>query len=100
MDAALKAMYTLRKARHLELAALKDARSGYLHSGEAHSALRYGRLIRSIEPSDKTAAELCHLGERMRLAALVHRDDWRSFVHRKLVGFEIPVRVGASDLSF
>ena len=81
MDTALKAMYALRKARHLELAALKDARSGYFHSGKAHRAFGNGRLVWPIQLRDKAAAELRHLREGMRLAALINRDNRGSFVH-------------------
>ena len=99
MNAALKMMFTLGKTRHLELAALKDARSGYFHSGETHSAFGNGRFVWPIQLRYKAAAELGHLREGMRLAALVNRDNRGSFLHCECVRFEIPfILVGISCL--
>src|SRR5579864_767659 len=99
MDAALKKMLTFGKTRHLELAALKDARSGYLHPGKTTVTFGNGSLP-IIKPRDKASAELCHLCKGMRLAALIHCLDRRSLVHSESVRFEVPVRVRSSGRRF
>jgi len=56
MDAALKKMFALRKARHLELAALKDARSGYRNARKTRSTLGsrgFSAIERRYEPASK-----------------------------------------------
>ena len=56
MDAALKKMFAFRKARHLQLAALKDARSGYCNARKAQITLGSRRLSpieRRYEPAPK-----------------------------------------------
>src|SRR6266481_3303954 len=73
MDAALKMMLTPRQPRDLELTALKDPGLGHLEVGKAAGTFG-NRLLSSIEIGYEPAAELLHLGERVRLAALVGYD--------------------------
>src|SRR5580704_9538423 len=99
MDAALKKMLAFGKTRHLEVAALKDARSGYLHPGKTTVTFGNGGLP-IIEPRDKASTELGHLCEGMRLATLVHCLNRRSLMHGKGIRLEIPVQVGTSSCRF
>ena len=96
MDAALKKMCAFRKIFYLQLAALKDTRSGYLHSGKTTVTFGNDRLP-VIEQRDKASTEFRHLCKGMRLAALVDCDNRGSFVHCERVGFEVPLRVGVSS---
>jgi hypothetical protein len=98
MDTALKKMLAFGKTRHLELAALKDARSGYLHPGKTTVTFGNGSLP-IIEARDKTSAKLRHLCKGMGLAALVHCLDRCSLMHSEGVRFEVPVRVRSSGRS-
>jgi tetratricopeptide (TPR) repeat protein len=71
MDAALEMMFAFRQVRDLELAALKDSSLG--HGDCRKAAVTFGNCVLSVrvEPWYETAAELLHLGEGVRLAALV-----------------------------
>jgi len=99
MDAALKKMFALRKARHLELATLKDARSGYRNARKTRSTLG-SRGFSVIERRYEPATKMRNSCESVGLAALVYRDNRGSFVHRERVGFEVPLRVGVSSSGF
>ena len=93
MDAALEVMFALRKAGDLELAALKDSRSGY---GNARKSFRTlgNRIFSPIERRYEPASKLRNLRESVGLAALVHRDNRGSFVYCEIVGLEVPLLVG------
>ena len=70
MDAALKKMFPLRQIRNLGLAALEDSSFG--DRDVLKTAGTFGnRILSVIEPRYEAAAELRHLGEGVRLAALV-----------------------------
>ena len=99
MNAALEVMFALRKTRHLELAALKDARSGYRNARKTQSTLGSRRLP-PIEWRYEPSSKLRDFCESVGLAALVHRDNRGSFVHLESVGFEVPLRVGVSSHGF
>jgi hypothetical protein len=59
MDATLKVMFALRKTGDLELAALKDARSGHRNARKTRSTLRsrgFSIIERRYEPAFKMRA--------------------------------------------
>ena len=99
MDAALKVMCALRKTVNSELAALKDARSGYRNARKTRSTLG-SRGFSPIERRYEPASKMPNLRESVGLAALVYRDNRGSFVHCERVGFEVPLRVGVSRIGF
>ena len=99
MDAALKVMYALRKPSHLELAALKDPGSGNGNARETKSALG-NRVLFVVKRRDEPTSEIRNFRESVRLAALVHRDNWGSFIHCERIGFKVPLRVGGSTGGF
>src|ERR1700720_2682239 len=96
MDAALKKMFTFRKTRDLALAALKD--SGLGHGDIRKAAGTFGnRGLSSIKVVYEAATELRHLGEGVRLAALVEYIKNGSFLDVEGVRFEVPAGVRSSS---
>src|SRR5271165_2613542 len=93
MDAALKVMFALRKTGDLELAALKDSRSGDRNARKSRNTLG-SRIFSAIERRYEPASKLRNLRESVGLAALVHGDNGGSLVHGESVGFEVPLLVG------
>src|SRR6266481_8289593 len=92
-------MLALRQPDDIETAALNDSCPGHRDVLKTAAALRNdaGRAA-GIERRQKAVAECFHLGEGVRLTALVdHRDDG-SLIDRQLVGFEVPARIGAPSL--
>jgi len=98
MDAALKKMFPRRQTCNLELAALKEPSPGYGNLAKAAGTFGYRVLSRPIELRYEAAPEVLHLGECMRLAALVDYAESCSFVDVDCVRFEVPVRVRMSRL--
>src|SRR5436190_10231487 len=96
MDAALKTMCTFRQTCDLDMAALKDSSLGHPEGRKAASTLG-NRGLSPVEPLYKTSAEFRHLGEGVRLAALVDYGDGGSFLDGECVRFEIPLRVRSSS---
>src|ERR1700676_1994514 len=95
MDAALKKMFTFRETRDLALAALKD--SGLGHGDIRKAAGTFGnRGLSSIKVVYEAATELRHLGEGVRLAALVEYVKSGSFLDVEGVRFEVPAGVRSS----
>src|SRR5438045_4672401 len=76
MDAALEMMHSFRQACDLQLAALKDASAGHLDVPEAAGTFRNRRLA-VVEGGYETTPEFRHLGEGVRLTALVDRKSTR-----------------------
>ena len=99
MDAALKQMFTLRQIRDLGLAALKDSSFGDRHVLKAACTFP-NRFLSVIEPRYKAATELRHLGEGVRLAALVDYGKNGSFFDLDRVRFEVPSRIRSSSGCF
>src|SRR5215472_7137361 len=96
MDAALKKMFTFRKACHLKLAALQDSCLGYRHFRKAASTLGNYFFSWRIERRYEAATELRNFCEGMRLAALIDCINRGSFLHCERVRLEVPVWVGCS----
>jgi hypothetical protein len=70
MDAALKTMFAFLQTRGIDSTGLKDASPG--HRNVRKAAGTFGdRGLSVIQRPDEAATELRHLGEGMRLAALV-----------------------------
>ena len=83
MNTALKIMFSLRQPRDLQLAALKDTSPG--HGDVFKAAGTFGnrrRLAGAIEARYETAPEFRHLGEGVRLTALIDYDNGCSFLDR------------------
>jgi hypothetical protein len=99
MDAAFEEMLALRKARDIEVATLKDPRSGHLDVGKAAPALRNNacRAAR-VELRYKSVTELFHLRKGVRLTALVDHGKDGPLINRQLIRFEVPARIGGSGL--
>src|SRR6266513_2937256 len=92
MNTALKKVFALRQTRDLQLAALKDP--GPRHRDVLEAAGTFGsRRLSSIERRYETAPESRHLGEGVRLTALVHYDKGGASADRDFVGLEVPARV-------
>ncbi|TLY67038.1 MAG: hypothetical protein E6K45_06315 [Gammaproteobacteria bacterium] len=85
MDAALEMMHSFRQAGDLQLAALKDASAGHLDVPEAAGTFRNRRLA-VVEGGYETTPEFRHLGEGVRLTALVDYDEGGALVDRDFVG--------------
>ena len=66
-----KTMFTFRQTRDLDMAALKDSSLGHRDCRKAAGTLGNRVLSWRIEPRYEAATELRHLGEGVRLAALV-----------------------------
>ena len=98
MDAALKKVLTRRQTCDLELAALKHSTPGHRDLAEAAGAFGNRVFSRPIELRYEAAPEVLHLGEGVRLAALVDHAERGSFVDVDPVRFEVPVRVRMSGL--
>ncbi len=96
MDAALKKMFTFRKTRDLGLAALKDSGLGHREVRKAAGTLGNHGLS-SIKVVYEAATELRHLGEGVRLAALVDYAKSGSLLDVDYVWFEVPARVRSSS---
>src|ERR1700730_11585762 len=96
MNTALKMMFALRETRDLQLAALKDTSPGHRDVLKAAGTLGSRRLA-AIERWYETAPEFRHLGEGVRLTALVHYDQRGAFPDRDFVGLEVPARVWSSS---
>jgi hypothetical protein len=97
MDAALKKIFTLRQARDLDMAALKDSGLGYRDLRKAAGTFGNRILSWRIKTRYKAATELRHLGEGVRLAALVDYAKSGSFLDVDCVRFEVPSRVRSSQ---
>jgi hypothetical protein len=97
MDAALKTMFTFRQIRDVDLAALKDSSLG--HRDFRKAAGTFGNRVLSwrIELRYEAATEVRHLGEGVRLAALVDYAKNGSFLDVDCVRFEVPARVRSSS---
>ena len=96
MDAALKKMFTFRQTRDLGMAALKD--SGFGDREVLKAIGTFGNCsLSSIKVPYKAATEVRHLGEGVRLAALVDYVKNGSLPHVDYVGFEVPARVRSSS---
>jgi hypothetical protein len=98
MDATLKKVLSWRQTCDLELAALKHSGPGYRHLAKAAGAFGYRVLSGSIELRYEASPKVLHLGERMRLAALVDYAESCFFVDVDRVRFKVPVRVRMSRL--
>src|SRR6266436_4760754 len=92
-------MLALRQADDLETAALNDSCPGHRDVLKTAAALRNdaGRAA-GIKRRQESVAECFHLGEGMRLAALVNHGNDGSLLDRQLVGLEVPARIGAPSL--
>jgi len=99
MDAALKKMFTLRQIRDLGLAALKHSSFGDRDVPKTAGTFR-NRSLSVIEIRDEAATELRHLGEGVRLAALVDYGKNSSFFDLDRVRFEVPSRIRSSVACF
>src|SRR5215469_1150613 len=97
MDAALKTMRALRQVPDLDFAALEN--SSLRHSDVGKATCTFGNRVfsRRIESWYEAATELRHLGECVRLAALVDHAKRGSLLYREHVRFEIPARIGSSS---
>src|SRR5947209_12824333 len=95
MDAALEIMHSLRQAGDLELAALKDASAGHLDVPEAAGTFR-NRCLAVVEGGYETTPEFRHLGEGVRLTALVDHDEGGALVDRDSDGLKVPAGVRLS----
>jgi hypothetical protein len=93
MDAALKTMFPFRQIRDLDIAALKDSSPGHRDLPKAALTFGNGVLAGPIELRYESATEVLHLGEGVRLAALIDYAESGSFVDVDGVGFEVPVLV-------
>ena len=71
MDAALKEMCSLRRPPELNRSALKQSSLGHGQVRKTDGAFVNGVLPRRVEPGDEAATELLHLGEGVRLTALI-----------------------------
>ena len=92
-------MLSLRQARDIEMAALKN--SGLRHSdgGKTAGTLRNsGRRAAKVERRYESVTERFHFGKGVWLTSLIHHGKDVAFVDRQLVGFEIPARIGGSSL--
>src|SRR5215469_3569909 len=98
MDAALKQVLALLKSRDLKLAALQESGAGYLDSRKTSVAFGNGLLARSVQSADETSPELCDFGEGVRLAALIHHAQERSFLDGERVRLEIPFGIRIATL--
>lgn len=96
MDTALKMMSALRKTRDQQLTTLQDAGPGHRDRLKAAGTFRNDRLPR-IEIRYETTSEFRHLGEGVRLAALIDYDKRRSLRDRDFVGLEVPTQVWSSS---
>src|SRR5947209_233272 len=95
MDAALKKVFTLLQTRNLDSAGLKDSSLGHRDVGKAAGTFG-NRGLSVIERPYEAATELRHLGEGVRLAALVDYAHSGSFLDVESVRFEVPARVRMS----
>jgi len=100
MNTTLKVMLPLRQSRDLELASLKDARSGHRDFRKAAGALGSYFLAWPVQARDEAATEFCNLGEGVRLAALIDGLNDGSFLDCESVRFEVPVRIRRSSSRF
>ena len=92
MDTALKKMLTFRQTRDLGMAALKDSGPGHCEVRKAVGSF-VNRFLSPIKRWYKAATEVHHLGEGVRLAALVDHVKNGSLLHVEDVRLEIPARV-------
>jgi len=99
MNAALKKMFTLRQIRDLGLAALEDSSFGDCDVLKAAGTFG-NRILSVIEIRYEAATEFRHLGEGVRLAALVDYGKNSSFFDLDRVGFEVPSRIRSSVACF
>src|SRR5260221_4714193 len=92
-------MLAFRQTDDIEMAALNDSCPGHREVLEAAVALRnHAGCAAGIERRQESVAECFHLGEGVRLTALMnHRNDG-ALLDRQLVGFEVPARIGAPSL--
>jgi hypothetical protein len=95
MHAALKTMFAFLQTRDIDSTGLKNASPG--HRNVRKAAGTFGdRGLSVIQRPYEAATELRHLGEGMRLAALVDYADCSCFLDVERVRFEVPARVRSS----
>src|SRR4051812_28955779 len=100
MDAALEVVLALGEVVDLQFAALQHARLGYVDIVKAfsHGTLRSSRLA-AVKVRYEAAAELLHLREGVRLAALIGQHHAAAVFNGDVIGFEVPVLVRSSRSS-
>src|ERR1700733_14430735 len=92
-------MLPLRQANDIETAALNDSRPGHRDILKAATAFRnHAGRTAGVERRQESVAERFHLGEGMRLAALIDDRYGGPLLDRQSVGFVVPARIGSASL--